>query len=81
MGDMPATVHWLSRSAPPPPPDAVLHPRFDPADFAPALQTRLLILQPTPFCNIACDYCYLPDRDSTARMSLATVRADRKSVV
>ena len=75
MGDMPATVHWLSRSAPPPPPDAVLHPRFDPADFAPALQTRLLILQPTPFCNIACDYCYLPDRDSKARMSLATVRA------
>ena len=75
MGDMPATVHWLSRSAPPPPPDAVLHPRFDPADFAPALKTRLLILQPTPFCNIACDYCYLPDRDLKARMSLATVRA------
>ena len=49
-------------------------PRFDPADFVPALQTELLILQPTPFCNIACDYCYLPDRDSTARMSLATVR-------
>ena len=48
--------------------------RFDPADFDPAPATELLILQPTPFCNIACDYCYLPDRDSTARMSLATVR-------
>lgn len=48
--------------------------RFDPADFAPAIRTRLLILQPTPFCNIDCDYCYLPERDSSARMSLDTVR-------
>ena len=75
MGDMPATVHWLSRRPPPAAPAVRRHPRFDPADFAPALQTRLLILQPTPFCNIACDYCYLPQRDSKARMSLATVRA------
>ena len=29
---------------------------------------QLLILQPTPFCNLDCSYCYLPDRDSTARM-------------
>ena len=48
--------------------------RFDPTDFQPALQTRLLILQATPFCNIDCDYCYLPDRASTARMSVATAR-------
>jgi uncharacterized protein len=47
---------------------------FNPADFIPKLQTRLLILQPTPFCNIACDYCYLPDRNSTARMEMSTVR-------
>ncbi len=44
------------------------------APLGDALQTRLLILQPTPFCNIDCDYCYLPTRSSTARMSLATVR-------
>ena len=52
---------------------------FDAADFTPALRTRLLVLQPTPFCNIDCDYCYLPDRKTSARMSLATVRlvADR----
>ena len=34
---------------------------------------RLLVLQPTPFCNINCSYCYLPDRTSRARMSLATL--------
>jgi len=48
--------------------------RFDPADFDPPLRTRLLILQPTPFCNIDCSYCYLPERSNPARMSLATVR-------
>ena len=34
---------------------------------------RLLVLQPTPFCNIDCSYCYLSNRDSAARMSLATL--------
>ena len=48
--------------------------KFDPSGFHPALKTRLLILQPTPFCNINCDYCYLPHRSSAARMSLDTVR-------
>lgn len=37
------------------------------------LGLRLLVLQPTPFCNIDCAYCYLPDRQSKARMSLATL--------
>lgn len=30
----------------------------------------LLIVQPTPFCNLHCDYCYLPNRSDTSRMSL-----------
>ena len=37
------------------------------------LGLRLLVLQPTPFCNIDCAYCYLSDRQSRARMSLATL--------
>jgi uncharacterized protein len=47
---------------------------FAAGDFAPSLKTRLLVLQPTPFCNIACDYCYLPNRNSKARMSIHTMR-------
>lgn len=34
---------------------------------------ELLVLQPTPFCNIDCSYCYLPDRANTSRMSLPTL--------
>jgi uncharacterized protein len=30
---------------------------------------RLLVVQPTPFCNIACKYCYLPARGERHRMS------------
>src|ERR1051325_1191467 len=36
---------------------------------------KLLILQGTPFCNINCRYCYLPDRDNTGRMTVETVQA------
>lgn len=35
---------------------------------------RLLVVQPTPFCNIACDYCYLPARTERGRMALATLK-------
>ncbi len=34
---------------------------------------RLLVLQPTPFCNIDCSYCYLSGRKSRAIMSLETL--------
>lgn len=38
-----------------------------------APQTGLVILQPTPFCNIDCSYCYLPNRTRNDRMSNATL--------
>jgi uncharacterized protein len=31
---------------------------------------ELLVIQPTPFCNLDCSYCYLPDRTNTRRMPL-----------
>lgn len=33
----------------------------------------LLIIQPTPFCNLDCSYCYLPDRQSKKRISTAVL--------
>ncbi len=30
---------------------------------------ELLVIQPTPFCNLDCSYCYLPDRSDKRRMS------------
>lgn len=66
-----AAVHWTDRRRGGQPDAPVA---FDPADFQPGLTTRLLVLQPTPFCNIRCDYCYLPDRDDTSRMAPAIAR-------
>lgn len=34
---------------------------------------RQLVMQGTPYCNIACDYCYLPDRDDRLRLPLAII--------
>jgi uncharacterized protein len=34
---------------------------------------QLLVVQPTPFCNIDCRYCYLPDRSSKAVVEEATL--------
>src|SRR5579863_7960338 len=36
-------------------------------------QVRLLVVQPTPFCNIDCSYCYLPGRSSRATVSDGTL--------
>lgn len=35
--------------------------------------TDLLVLQGTPFCNLDCAYCYLPNRADRRRMRLETV--------
>jgi len=39
------------------------------------LQTRMVVIQPTPFCNIDCDYCYLRSRGDRSRMSHNTLHA------
>jgi uncharacterized protein len=35
----------------------------------------MVVLQPTPFCNISCNYCYLPERSDKTVMTDATLRA------
>ena len=50
-------------------PDDPLHPWIS-----------LLVLQPSPFCNINCDYCYLPNRTSKKRMPLEVVAATIEKV-
>src|SRR5690349_19972308 len=34
---------------------------------------QLSVVQPTPFCNIDCRYCYLPDRTNKAVVAEATL--------
>lgn len=36
---------------------------------------ELLVVQATPFCNLDCDYCYLPHRTDRRRMSEAVLTA------
>ena len=36
-------------------------------------EVEMVIIQPTPFCNINCSYCYLPDRSNKHVLSQATV--------
>ena len=36
---------------------------------------ELLVLQPTPLCNLDCTYCYLPNRRSRARMAPEVLEA------
>jgi uncharacterized protein len=42
---------------------------------------RLLVLQPTPFCNIDCAYCYVSHRSDRRRMSLATIAKTAEAVL
>jgi uncharacterized protein len=42
---------------------------------AAVLPTSTVIIQASPFCNIDCDYCYLPARQDRTRMSMGVVRS------
>ncbi len=39
-------------------------------DFSHFGPINLVIIQPTSFCNLDCDYCYLPDREVKNQLSL-----------
>lgn len=41
---------------------------------------RLIVLQPTPYCNINCDYCYLQNRNDRRLMSRTVIDAIRDKV-
>jgi uncharacterized protein len=49
-----------------------------PGRFGPV---RLLVVQPTPFCNLDCDYCYLPSRNDRRRISLDILEAALERVL
>ncbi|MBL1208211.1 cyclophane-forming radical SAM/SPASM peptide maturase GrrM/OscB [Geminocystis sp. GBBB08] len=49
----------------------------DTSEFGPI---SLVIIQPTSFCNLDCDYCYLPDRHLQNRLSLDLVDPIFKSI-
>ncbi len=57
--------------------------QFPAANHAPSVarrsvpqpRVRLLVVQPTPFCNINCTYCYLASRSDRATISDATLHA------
>jgi uncharacterized protein len=44
------------------------------------IDPRLIILQPTPYCNINCSYCYLGHRDERRLMSDNVVEALREKI-
>jgi uncharacterized protein len=41
----------------------------------------LLIFQSTPFCNLDCTYCYLPDRKDKSKISIETVKITLEKLV
>src|SRR2546423_10823533 len=45
------------------------------------LRPRLIVLQPTPYCNINCDYCYLHNRDDRTVMAPAVLDAIKSKIL
>src|SRR5262245_54146943 len=41
----------------------------------------MLVIQPTPFCNINCDYCYLRHRAEHSRMAADTLERVANAIV
>ena len=49
--------------------------RWYQGEYPPGKSTPLeiVMIQPSPFCNIDCKYCYLPNRSDTSRVDLSLV--------
>src|ERR1017187_1761686 len=41
----------------------------------------LLVIQPSPFCNIDCSYCYLPERSNTNKIKPETIEKLMERVI
>src|SRR5215470_14476096 len=50
-----------------------IHERMRKMLNLPEVKTELAVIQATPFCNINCRYCYLPNRLSIKRMDNKTL--------
>jgi len=48
--------------------------------LASMIEPRLIILQPTPYCNINCSYCYLGHRNEKRLMAREVVEALREKI-
>jgi len=44
------------------------------------IRPRLVVLQPTPYCNINCSYCYLAHRDDRRLMAPEVIEAVREKI-
>ncbi len=49
-------------------------------DFSAFGPISLVVIQPTSFCNLDCDYCYLPDRQSKNLLSLDLIEPIFKTI-
>ncbi len=49
-------------------------------DFSQFGPINLVVIQPTPFCNLNCDYCYLPNRHLKNRLSLDLIEPIFKNI-
>ena len=54
-------------------PNAPVASLSNPPKTAEQLFLGVLVIQPSPFCNINCDYCYLPNRTSSRRMEFSVL--------
>lgn len=57
-------------------PESRNHP-YDYSSFGPF---NLIVIQPTTFCNLDCDYCYLPDRHLKQQLSLDLIEPIFKTI-